>query len=108
MKILRGHPRAEIRGFGVRSARTGRRIGRPACLEVITPVAVPDIELVPHEGEQHRVRAIQQLTVFDRLEVQFRQDVRRAPPIPTEAVPGFRREAGRVAHDWEYTTRALQ
>jgi hypothetical protein len=54
------------------------------------------------------MRAIEQLAVFNRLEVQFRQDVRRAPSVPAQAVPGFRREAGRVAHDWEYTMRALQ
>ena len=54
------------------------------------------------------MRAVEQLAVFNRLEVQFRQDIRRAPSVPAETVPGFRRKAGRVTHGWEYTMRALQ
>ena len=54
------------------------------------------------------MRAIQEVAVFNRLEVQFRQDVGRAPSVPTETVPGLRRQTGRIAHDWEYTMHALQ
>jgi hypothetical protein len=94
--------------YEIRSASARGRIGSSPRLEVVAAIAVADVELVPDEGEQHGMRAIQQLAVFNRLEVQFRQDVSRAPSVPTETVPGFRRQAGRVAHDWEYTTQELQ
>jgi len=94
--------------YEIRSARRRGRVGRSSGLEVVAAVAVANVELVPDEREQHGMRAIEQLAVFNRLEVQFRQDVRRAPSVPAQAVPGFRRKAGRVAHDWEYTMHALQ
>jgi Fe-S cluster biosynthesis and repair protein YggX len=52
--------------------------------------------------------AVKKVAVFNRLEVQLGGNVRGAPPVPAEAVPRFRRNAGRFAHDLEYTTRALQ
>lgn len=120
---MKKHYTAEVRGFPMKNlrrhggppdlrdsslARSRRGIGGAPRLEVIAAIAIADVELIPHEGKQHGVRAIQQLPVFDRLEVQLGKDVRRAPSVPAETVAGFRREAGRVAHDWEYTTRALQ
>jgi hypothetical protein len=94
--------------YEIRSASSRGGVGSSPHLEVVTASAVTDVELVPDEREQHGMRAVEQLAVFNRLEVQFRQDVRRAPSIPAETVPGFRRKAGRVAHDWEYTMGALQ
>lgn len=94
--------------YEIRSARGRGGVGRPPRLEVVAAIAVADVELVPDEREQHGMRAVEQLAVFNRLEVQFRQDVRRAPSVPAETVPGFRRKAGRVTHGWEYTMRALQ
>ena len=106
MKILRGAPALDP--SAIYENRSARRIGGSTRLEVVAAIAVSHVELVADEGEQHRMGAIEQLAVFNRLEVQFGQDVRGTPSVPTQTVPGFRREAGRVAHDWEYTTRALQ
>jgi len=94
--------------YEIRSASRRGGVGGSPRLEVAAAIAVADVELVPDEREQHGMRAVEQLAVFNRLEVQFRQDIRRAPSVPAEAVLGFRRKAGRVAHDWEYTMRALQ
>jgi len=94
--------------YEIRSASRRGGVGGSPRLEVAAAIAVADVELVPDEREQHGMRAVEQLAVFNRLEVQFRQDVRRAPSVPTETVPGFRRQAGRFAHDWEYTMHALQ
>jgi hypothetical protein len=94
--------------YEIRSASGRGGVGSSPRLEVVAAIAVADVELVPDEREQHGMRAIQQLAVFNRLEVQFRQDVSRAPSVPTETVPGFRCQAGRIAHDWEYTMQALQ
>jgi len=90
------------------SARRRQPLGSAASLEVIAPGAVPDVELIADERKEHRVGAVQQLSVFDRLEVQFGEDVRDAPAVPAQTMPRFRREVGRIAHDWEYTIRALQ
>lgn len=74
-----------------------------ARLERIAALAVADIELVPDDGEQHRVRAIQKLTIFDRLEVHGGKDVRRAMAIPAKLLANFRLEAQRAGHCWQYT-----
>ena len=109
MNNLPGSPKIErLSRFESRSAGRGRRIDRSAGLEVVAAVAIADVELVPDERKQHGMGAVEQLSVFNRLEIQFGLDVRHAPSVPTETVPGFRRKAGQFAHDWEYTTPALQ
>jgi hypothetical protein len=63
---------------------------RVLCPEVIAVPAVPHIEVVANDREQHRVGAVQQLTVFDGVETDVRRNLRRPSPVPTRAVAVFR------------------
>ena len=65
---------------------------RTARLERVAPPAVTDIEVIPDHREHHRVGAVQQLAVFDGLEVHVGEDVGRAMPVPTRLVADFRLE----------------
>jgi hypothetical protein len=80
-----------------------RGAAKTASLERIAVLAVADIEPIPDDGEHHRVRAIQKLTVFDGLEVHVGEDVRGAMTIPAKFVANFRLETQRAGHCQQYT-----
>ena len=67
-------------------------------LEIIAVRAAPDVELIADDRKPHRVRAVQQLAVFDGVKTDVRGDVAGAPPVPAGAMACFRRLALRGVH----------
>jgi hypothetical protein len=80
-----------------------RGAARTAWLERVTPLAIADIEMIPDHREHHRVRAVQKLTVFGRLEVHLGQDVRGTMAVPAMLVSNFGLQGPRTGHAMEYT-----
>ena len=69
-------------------ARRGDRLfGRP---EVVTEGAVSDIELIPDDGEPHRMNAEKEFGVFDRMKGKVGWNVRCAAAVPAGAMARFR------------------
>jgi hypothetical protein len=73
-------------------------------LERVAPLAVADIKVIPDHREHHRVRAVQQVTIFDGLKVHLGEDGRGALAIPAKPVADFRCEAQRTGHGGQCTT----
>jgi hypothetical protein len=71
---------------------------RAARLERVAALAVTDIETIPDDGKHHRVRAEQELAVFDSLVVHIGQHLRGAVAVPAQSVASFRLEAERTSH----------
>jgi hypothetical protein len=69
-----------------------------ARLERVAALTVADIKVIPDNRKHHRMRAVQQLTVLDGLEVHVWLDVRGAMTVPTKLVAHFRLEAERAGH----------
>src|SRR5580765_8658893 len=84
-----------INGVGPRSSvfaapESRRSIRAAAGFEAIAVDAISYVELVTDDGKQHRVRAVEQLAIFNRLKCQFRKDVGSAAAVPTKSMSGFR------------------
>ena len=62
--------------------------GRPQP-EVLAPVAVPHVEVVADDREQHRVTAEEEMPVLDRLHAKLVGEVGGAAAVPAGAVPDF-------------------
>src|SRR5207244_4364411 len=58
--------------------------------EVLTVSAITHVELIPDNREPHRMRAEEQLTVFDRVRPEVRWDVRRPAAVPARPMACFR------------------
>ena len=56
------------------------------CLEKVTDCTVSHIESIAHHREPHRVGAVQELPIFDRLQAQVGRDIRRASAVPARAM----------------------
>src|SRR5919199_810520 len=63
----------------------------PHRFEVLAAVAVAHIELIADDGEPHRVRAKEQLAVFDCVQTDVGRQRRRAAAVPAGAMASFRR-----------------
>jgi hypothetical protein len=67
-----------------------RRGTQPDGPEILTGVAVANVELVADDRKPHRVGAEQEAPVFDCVKADIRGDSGRAPAIPARAVSRFR------------------
>src|SRR5580692_4076274 len=67
-------------------------------VEVLAIRATADIELVAHDGKPHRVGAVQEEAVFDRVEPDILRDGGGAAAIPARAMACFRFGHGRPGY----------
>jgi hypothetical protein len=58
--------------------------------EVVARGAVPHVELVADDGKPHRVDAVEQLAVGDRVAADIGRQIGGAPAVPAGAVDVFR------------------
>src|SRR5882757_7749894 len=75
------------------SPRLGRRLrtlGLSAGSKVVTIGAVPDVELVAHDREPHRMGAVEDLSVFDGHEPKIGGNIGSPAAVPTGPVLNFR------------------
>lgn len=73
------------------------RSGGANGLEIVAGGAIPNIELIPDNREQHGMRAEQQEPVFDGVKAELRWDIRGPAAVPARAVAIFGSgEVGRV------------
>ena len=69
-------------------------------LEDVAPLAVPQIELVTDDREEHRVRAVQQLAVHDGVDAESGGQAGRASAVPAQSMTVFGfHEAPRTDHN---------
>jgi len=90
----------ETSGVSLKLAKAGGSAlpGGSQRLEVVAPVAVPHVEVVPHDGEQHRVAAVQEVPVLDRLHTELVGELGSAATVPARAVANLGLEAWRELH----------
>ena len=69
-----------------------------AGFEAIAVDAVSHVELVTNDGKQHRVRAVEQLAIFDRLKCELGRDVGSAAAVPAKSMSGFRLQPEQRGH----------
>ena len=86
-------------GFSVEPAEPSRLfLGTGSTgTEVVAIGAVADVELVAHDGPQHRMGAVYELAVYDGMETQVGRDGDRAAAVPTDAMTFFGGHDGRRA-----------
>ena len=87
-------PYLEKRG-AVASAFSGLR-GPP--LEVVAGLAVTNVEIVPNDWEEHRVRAKEQVPVLDGVDGELQREVRGTARVPAGAVLRLRLDGGGNRH----------
>jgi hypothetical protein len=78
----------------LKSIRSRRR--RPLRAVDIALLAVPDVELVPHDRKEEGMGAVQQLAVGDGMNARVRRYVVGASPVPAEAMAVFGFHGGSV------------
>lgn len=66
--------------------------------EILTLFAAADIELIPDNGEPHRMCAEQKPPVFDGMKTEIVGDVGGPTPVPAGAMPRFRSAGRRIGH----------
>ena len=60
------------------------------CPEIVAPIAVPDIELIADDGEEHGMGTIKKVPVLDGVETDIGRKLWRSSPVPARAVKVFR------------------
>ena len=71
---------------------------RTARFERVAALAIADIKVIPDDRKHHRMRAVQETPVFNRLEVHVGNDVSGALAIPAKPVAYFWLESQRPGH----------
>ena len=66
--------------------------------EPVATGAVTHIEMVPHNGKEHGMTAIEQLAILDRLKAHLRLQARGPTAIPAGAVTRLRLWGERLIH----------
>ncbi len=69
-----------------------------AGLEASAVDAIPYVEPITHDGEQHGVRAVKQLAIFNGLKCELEKNVGSAAAVPADSMSGFRLQPERRGH----------
>jgi hypothetical protein len=69
-----------------------------AGLEASAVDAIPYVEPITDDGEQHGVRAVKQLAIFDGLKGELEKNVGSAAAVPADSMSRFRLQPDRRRH----------
>ena len=69
-----------------------------AGLEASAVDAIPYVEPVTHDREQHGVRAVKQLAIFNGLKCELEKNVGSAAAVPADSMSRFRLQPDRRRH----------
>jgi hypothetical protein len=61
-------------------------------LVILTPVTIADIEMMPHDGKPHRMGAVQEFAILDRVAADIGGEFAGTPSVPAGPVHSFRAE----------------
>ena len=80
------------------AAAVGPDLSHPRGLVIVAGRAIADVELVADDRKPHRVRAEQELAVFDGVKAEVDGEIRSAAAVPTGAMTDLRFETVGAVH----------
>jgi len=92
-------PLANLRPWSIAQVRAPRSWATGVVWpEDVAAGAVSDVEIVADDGKHHRVGAIQELTILDRLHGEDGRELRRPSAVPAGTVASLRFAVVRLGH----------